>query len=192
MVKSSIIGIGILVSRWHNSKWTSHSITESPLPLGWQIMFEQKHIDGRLMMVAKYKDPSGRVHYRNDNGYTNGLLKLFQAGERSYITASPAAEANRGTYVKRVDGQLPNNVPQKIEPTYFKPPPKKYLKLSQIIPLKERPYFMKLNLAQKRIKHLESRKKLSRHLFCGKSTDQRRIMFKTKMLQFESDYNSIE
>ena len=64
-------------------------------------------------MVAAYMDPSGLVHTRTDQGYSKGLLDLFKAGGRSYITASPAAAANRG-YVKWVDGQLlPNNSNQK-------------------------------------------------------------------------------
>ena len=36
---------------------------------GWKFCFEEQNLDGRRVMVAKYKSPKGKCYYRGQNGY---------------------------------------------------------------------------------------------------------------------------
>ena len=57
---------------------------------------------------------------------------------------------------------------------------KKVFKIPKKIPLRFRPFFMKVNCAQRRLIPPESSKKLARHLFSKESTKKRFKYFKTK------------
>ena len=58
--------------------WSSQSLTNESLPYGWKMCFERKEMEGRIVMVAAYKDPAGQVYTRGDNGFSQDVLKHFK------------------------------------------------------------------------------------------------------------------
>ena len=65
-----------LESRWSN--WSSQTLTDAPLPPGWKMCFEQTEEGGKVVMVASYMDPYGKVFKRGENGFSQELLDVFR------------------------------------------------------------------------------------------------------------------
>ena len=60
-----------------HSKWNSQTLTDAPLPYGWKMCFEQTEEGGKVVMVAAYRDPEGKVFRRGKNGFSKEILDLL-------------------------------------------------------------------------------------------------------------------
>ena len=61
-----------------HSKWNSQTLTDAPLPYGWKMCFEQTEEGGKVVMVAAYMDPEGKVFTRGKNGFSKEILDIFR------------------------------------------------------------------------------------------------------------------
>ena len=60
------------------SNWSSQTLTDAPLPPGWKMCFERTEEGGKVVMVASYMDPYGKVFKRGENGFSQKLLDVFR------------------------------------------------------------------------------------------------------------------
>ena len=60
------------------SNWSSQTLTDAPLPPGWKMCFERTEEGGKVVMVASYMDPYGKVFKRGENGFSQELLDVFR------------------------------------------------------------------------------------------------------------------